>query len=243
MRSDFERKSRSIDPAWTVLFVQDATTGIFVFTRSLTHPLPRCRPGDWVEIAGVTGPGEFAPTIVAYQTARDRIGIATPCASRVVAPTAVGRRGQPVRRDVRCGPNHGAGRQGPSGVRAHECARANSRIRPLDRRADTAGRARRRRGGASQGRRGCALQRQATDHRRPAVHPDDQRDHRGVAGARRSRSSCHSRRSADCSISPAWIAPAGWCESAGSRWSRESTRCICATPNGASRCTPRRSRP
>ena len=56
-----------IDPAWTVLFVQDATAGIFVFTRSLTQPLPRCRPGDWVEIAGVTGPGEFAPTIVAYQ--------------------------------------------------------------------------------------------------------------------------------------------------------------------------------
>ena len=56
-----------IDPAWTVLFVQDATAGIFVFTRSLTHPMPPCRPGDWVEIVGVTGPGEFAPTIAAHQ--------------------------------------------------------------------------------------------------------------------------------------------------------------------------------
>ena len=44
-------------------------------------------------------------------------------------------------------------------------------------------------------------------------------------------------------ISPARIVPAGWCASAGSRWSRESTTCICATPKGASRCTPRRSRP
>ena len=57
----------AIDPAWTVLFVQDATAGIFVFTRSLKHPMPRCGPGDWVEIAGVTGPGEFAPTIAAHQ--------------------------------------------------------------------------------------------------------------------------------------------------------------------------------
>jgi signal transduction histidine kinase/ActR/RegA family two-component response regulator len=56
-----------MDPAWTVLFVQDATSGIFVFTRSLTHPMPTCRPGDWVEIVGVTGPGEFAPTIAAHQ--------------------------------------------------------------------------------------------------------------------------------------------------------------------------------
>jgi signal transduction histidine kinase/CheY-like chemotaxis protein len=55
------------DPVWTVMFVQDATAGIFVFTRSLKHPLPVCRPGDWVEIAGVTGPGEFAPTIAAHQ--------------------------------------------------------------------------------------------------------------------------------------------------------------------------------
>jgi signal transduction histidine kinase/CheY-like chemotaxis protein len=55
------------DPAWTVLFVQDATTGIFVFTRSLEHPMPLCRPGDWLEIVGVTGPGEFAPIIAARQ--------------------------------------------------------------------------------------------------------------------------------------------------------------------------------
>ena len=55
------------DPAWTVLFVQDETSGIFVFTRSLEHPLPACRPGDVVEISGETGPGEFAPVIAAHK--------------------------------------------------------------------------------------------------------------------------------------------------------------------------------
>ena len=55
------------DPAWTVLFVQDDTSGIFVFTRGLEHPLPACRPGDVVEISGETGPGEFAPVIAAHK--------------------------------------------------------------------------------------------------------------------------------------------------------------------------------
>jgi signal transduction histidine kinase/CheY-like chemotaxis protein/CBS domain-containing protein len=55
------------DPAWTVLFVSDDTRGIFVFTRSLEHPMPPCHPGDIVEIEGSTAPGEFAPTIAAHQ--------------------------------------------------------------------------------------------------------------------------------------------------------------------------------
>jgi signal transduction histidine kinase/CheY-like chemotaxis protein len=55
------------DPAWSVLFVQDETSGIFVFTRSLEHPMPACRPGDIVEISGETGPGEFAPVIAAHK--------------------------------------------------------------------------------------------------------------------------------------------------------------------------------
>jgi signal transduction histidine kinase/DNA-binding response OmpR family regulator len=55
------------DPAWTVLFFQDETSGIFVFTRSLEHPMPACRPGDVVEISGETGPGEFAPVIAAHK--------------------------------------------------------------------------------------------------------------------------------------------------------------------------------
>ena len=61
------------DPAWMVLFVNDETRGIFVFTTSLEHPMPPVRPGDRVEIAGETAPGEFAPTIAARQlTIRQR---------------------------------------------------------------------------------------------------------------------------------------------------------------------------
>ena len=55
------------DPAWTVLFVQDDTKGIFVFTRSLQEPLPPVRPGDRVEIIGESGPGDFAPIIAAHR--------------------------------------------------------------------------------------------------------------------------------------------------------------------------------
>ena len=57
------------DPAWTVLFVQDATRGIFVFTRSLQHAMPPCRPGDLVDITGETGPGDFAPIVAAHRIA------------------------------------------------------------------------------------------------------------------------------------------------------------------------------
>ena len=55
------------DPAWTVLFVQDETRGIFVFTRSLQQEMPACRPGDLVEIVGESGPGDFAPIIAAHR--------------------------------------------------------------------------------------------------------------------------------------------------------------------------------
>ncbi|HYT77629.1 MAG TPA: ATP-binding protein [Vicinamibacterales bacterium] len=55
------------DPAWSVLFVDDGTRGIFVFTSSLEHPMPACRPGDLVELSGSTAPGEFASTIAARQ--------------------------------------------------------------------------------------------------------------------------------------------------------------------------------
>ncbi|MEO7275745.1 MAG: response regulator [Vicinamibacterales bacterium] len=54
------------DAEWSVLFVNDGS-GIFVFTRSLEHPMPPVRPGDVVEITGETGPGEFAPVIAAHR--------------------------------------------------------------------------------------------------------------------------------------------------------------------------------
>ena len=54
-----------LDRVWTVTFVQDASAGIFVYTSQLTHPMPACQPGDLVEITGRTGPGDFAPVIVA----------------------------------------------------------------------------------------------------------------------------------------------------------------------------------
>ena len=44
------------DTEWSVLFVHDGSSGIFVFTRSLDQPMPPCRPGDIVDIEGETGP-------------------------------------------------------------------------------------------------------------------------------------------------------------------------------------------
>jgi signal transduction histidine kinase/DNA-binding response OmpR family regulator len=58
-----------LDRAWTVMFVQDASAGIFVYTSQLRHAMPACAPGDEVEIVGQSGPGDFAPVIVA-QTLR-----------------------------------------------------------------------------------------------------------------------------------------------------------------------------
>jgi signal transduction histidine kinase/ActR/RegA family two-component response regulator len=57
----------SYDPAWSVLFVQDETAGIFVLTRTLEHQMPKCDAGDLVEIDGETAPGEFAPIVAAHR--------------------------------------------------------------------------------------------------------------------------------------------------------------------------------
>jgi signal transduction histidine kinase/CheY-like chemotaxis protein len=54
------------DAEWSVLFVNDGS-GIFVFTRSLEHPMPPVRPGDVAVIEGETGPGEFAPVVAAHR--------------------------------------------------------------------------------------------------------------------------------------------------------------------------------
>jgi signal transduction histidine kinase/DNA-binding response OmpR family regulator len=54
-----------VDRPWNMLMVQDATAGIYVFVSQLEHALPSCGPGDVVELEGESGPGEFAPMIVA----------------------------------------------------------------------------------------------------------------------------------------------------------------------------------
>jgi len=48
------------DPDWHLLFVQDATAAAFVYSRSLEV---RLRPGDLVDVSGVSSPGDFAPVI------------------------------------------------------------------------------------------------------------------------------------------------------------------------------------
>ncbi len=58
-----------VDRPWSMLMIQDATAGIYVFANQLEHPLPPCQPGDLVEIEGESGPGEFAPIIVARRLA------------------------------------------------------------------------------------------------------------------------------------------------------------------------------
>jgi signal transduction histidine kinase/DNA-binding response OmpR family regulator len=58
-----------VDGPWNMLMVQDATAGIYVFTSQLEHTLPDCAPGDTIEIEGESGPGEFAPLIVARRLA------------------------------------------------------------------------------------------------------------------------------------------------------------------------------
>jgi signal transduction histidine kinase/DNA-binding response OmpR family regulator len=54
-----------VDKRWNILMIQDATAGIYVFASGLRHALPACEPGDVVEVEGESGPGEFAPMIVA----------------------------------------------------------------------------------------------------------------------------------------------------------------------------------
>jgi hypothetical protein len=47
-------------PDFGYAFVQDASAGIFL---NMEGPAPQARPGDMVEVEGVTGPGEFAPVV------------------------------------------------------------------------------------------------------------------------------------------------------------------------------------
>ena len=54
------------DPLWGLLFVRDATAGIFV---SLPEPIPLAA-GDAVRLEGVTGPGDFAPVVIATRVVR-----------------------------------------------------------------------------------------------------------------------------------------------------------------------------
>ncbi len=49
------------DPAWQLLFLQDATAGIFV---DLHGEVPRVAPGDEVELQGLSSPGDFAPSVI-----------------------------------------------------------------------------------------------------------------------------------------------------------------------------------
>ena len=49
------------DPYWSLLFVQDRTAAVFVNTRGLNL---RLRPGDLVDVSGVSGPGDYAPVIL-----------------------------------------------------------------------------------------------------------------------------------------------------------------------------------
>jgi signal transduction histidine kinase/DNA-binding response OmpR family regulator len=50
-----------VDPAWSMLFVQDDATGIFVALQGSDKTI---RAGDRLEITGRTGPGNFAPEIL-----------------------------------------------------------------------------------------------------------------------------------------------------------------------------------
>lgn len=49
------------DPANTVLFISDATGSIYVSLAAM--PVTALRPGQLVEVTGVSGPGDFAPVI------------------------------------------------------------------------------------------------------------------------------------------------------------------------------------
>ena len=49
------------DPIWSLLFVQDQTSAVFVSTSAGNQPL---KTGDLVDISGVSGAGDYAPVIV-----------------------------------------------------------------------------------------------------------------------------------------------------------------------------------
>jgi signal transduction histidine kinase/ActR/RegA family two-component response regulator len=50
------------DPITKLLFIQDGTAGVYVSIRDAATVVPR--PGQYVEVIGVTDAGDFAPTIV-----------------------------------------------------------------------------------------------------------------------------------------------------------------------------------
>ncbi|MGB0580872.1 MAG: ATP-binding protein [Limisphaerales bacterium] len=52
------------DRSWRVLFIQDATSGIYVDKKDRTLSL---KPGDRIRVRGVSDPGGFAPMVVASQ--------------------------------------------------------------------------------------------------------------------------------------------------------------------------------
>jgi signal transduction histidine kinase len=55
-------------PYYSWLSIEDDTRGIFVDTRAMTNPAPAC--GEYWEITGRSGAGNFAPIIVAYRGTR-----------------------------------------------------------------------------------------------------------------------------------------------------------------------------
>jgi hypothetical protein len=63
-----------VDPAWSMLFLEDGATGIFV---SLTGSEKAVRAGDRLEVSGWTGPGTLRPKFSAV-VSRPRTGRAAP---------------------------------------------------------------------------------------------------------------------------------------------------------------------
>ena len=53
------------DPNWELVFLQDESAGIFVYVPQTELQQNPFKMGDFVEITGQTGPGEFAPVIEA----------------------------------------------------------------------------------------------------------------------------------------------------------------------------------
>ena len=180
-----------VDLPWNILMIQDATAGIYVFASQLEHDLPPCRPGDIVEVEGESGPGEFAPMIVARRLAV--VGHADLPRARADHARAPPRRarGQPAGRVRRRRPRHHPRRSGAPGHRAVARQPPLRHAGPVVRQpADPRGARRRRRDSRDGGRR-VALQHAAPDHRRAAVRADR------VADPHRSRRPQGHRRAAD----------------------------------------------
>jgi diguanylate cyclase (GGDEF)-like protein len=77
------------NPRHTVLFVSDKSGSIYVALSR--NPVASLKPADWVEITGVTGPGEFAPVVDFAQARRIGTGQLPAAAPRVdLADMAIG---------------------------------------------------------------------------------------------------------------------------------------------------------